>query len=89
MAPRKPATPRKKSKRASMMSRYAVVSVLFIAAALWIAYNTFKNTVIDAPHWNELAKKELSRTDQKIKPERGDILAADGSVLATTLRYYT
>lgn len=91
MAPRtrKPAAPKKKGKRASMMTRYAVVSVLFILAAIWIAYNTFKNSVIDAPQWNELAKKELSRTDLTIQPARGDILAADGSVLATTLQYYT
>ncbi len=89
MAPRKPAAPKKRGKRASMMTRYAVVSILFIVLGLWIAYNTFKNSVIDAPHWNELAKRELSSTNLTIQPARGDILAADGSVLATTLQYYT
>ncbi len=89
MAPRKPIAQKKKGKRASMMTRYAIVSVLFIVVAVWIAYNTFKNSVIDAPHWNELAKQELSSTNSKIQPARGDILAADGSVLATTLQYYT
>lgn len=89
MAPRKPAKSNKKGKRASMMSRYLIVSVFFLVAALWIAYNTFKNSVIDAPHWNERAKQELNSTSTTIQPARGDILAADGSVLATTLQYYT
>jgi len=80
---------KKKGKRASMMSRYSFVTALFLLAAAWIAYNTFKNAIIDAPHWNELATKELSRSSMVIQPERGDILAADGSVLATTLQYYT
>lgn len=82
-------TKKKKGKRASMMSRYSVLTGLFLLVAAWIAYNTFKNAVVDAPHWNELAKKELSRSSLVIQPERGDILASDGSVLATTLQYYT
>lgn len=72
-----------------MMGRYTFVIFIILALAAWIAYNTFKNSVIDADRWNELANKELSRTSKVIQPERGDILAADGSVLATTLQYYT
>jgi len=45
-------------------------------------------TVVHADDWNAMAMKELSRTTV-IKPTRGDILAADGRVLATNLRYYT
>ncbi|MDE6448518.1 MAG: hypothetical protein K2L41_00375, partial [Muribaculaceae bacterium] len=45
-------------------------------------------TVVHADDWNRLAMRELSRTTV-IKPTRGDILAADGRVLATNLRYYT
>lgn len=81
--------PKKKGKRASMMTRYTFVIGLLLAAALWIAYNLFKNSVLDASEWNKLASKELSRSSLVIQPERGDILAADGSVLATTLQYYT
>lgn len=71
------------------MARYSVLTALILALAAWVAYNTFKNAIIDAPRWNELAKKELSRVSTIIQPERGDLLAADGSVLATTLQYYT
>ncbi len=80
---------KKRSKRASVMARYSILIFIIMVVAAWIIYNMFRNTVIDAPHWNELAKKELSRMTTKIAPERGDILAADGTVLATTLQYYT
>ncbi len=72
-----------------MMSRYSLLLGMILIVACWIAYNTFRNAVIDRKEWNELATKELGRTSRIIRPERGDILAADGSVLATTLQYYT
>lgn len=83
--------PKKKGKgsRASMMSRYLIVIVIFLCLASWVAYNTLRNSVLDASEWNKRAMIELSSTTNVIPPERGDILAADGSVLATTLQYYT
>lgn len=78
-----------KSKRASVMARYSILLGFMLVIATWIAYNTFKNAVVDAGKWEARAKKELSRMERVIEPERGDILAADGSVLATTLQYYT
>lgn len=78
-----------KSKRGSMMFRFLLLAAMFLLVAARIAYFTFKNTVLDAKEWNALAHKELSRSSTIIQPERGDILAADGSVLATTLQYYT
>ena len=80
---------KKVSKRASVMVRYSLLLVMMLVVALWIAYNMFRNTVLDADKWNARAYKELSRMEKTIEPERGDILAADGSVLATTLQYYT
>ena len=71
------------------MVRYSLLLVMMLVVALWIAYNMFRNTVLDADKWNARAYKELSRMEKTIEPERGDILAADGSVLATTLQYYT
>ncbi len=78
-----------KSKRGSMMFRFMILAGLFLLVAARIAYFTFKNTVLDAHHWNALAHKELSRSSLVIQPDRGDILAEDGSVLASTLQYYT
>lgn len=80
---------KKRSKRASVMIRYSFLLGIILLVASWISYNTFRNAVLDASHWNALASKELSRMTTVIQPDRGDILAADGSVLSTTLQYYT
>lgn len=80
---------KKKGTRASMMSRYMMLIIIVLIAALWVLYNVFRNAVIDHEGWKDKANTELSRTSLVIAPERGDILADDGSVLATTLQYYT
>lgn len=82
-------TGKKKSKHASIMARYLFLSLFIVAIATYIGYCTFENTVLHADKWNEKAQLELSRSSKTIYPERGDILADDGSVLATTMQYYT
>ncbi len=75
-----------------MMSRYSVVLVIVLLLAGWVAYNAFRNAVIDRDAWNKRVDKEMEsmvRRTQVINPERGDILAADGSVLSTTMQLYT
>ncbi len=85
-------TTRKKAKRtkhASIMARYLVITAAILVVASYIAFCTFKNTVLHADKWNERANLELSRSSKVIYPDRGDILADDGTVLATTMQYYT
>ena len=74
--------------RLLIILRYAFISVLILAVSAVVIYKMVDTTIVHAKDWNELAMKELSRTTV-IKPTRGDILAADGRVLATNLRYYT
>ncbi|MCH5220480.1 MAG: transpeptidase family protein [Muribaculaceae bacterium] len=87
MSPRK-----EKGSRASagirITWRYILVSTVIVLFASRIAYVMFSTTVVDADKWIEKANKELQRRDT-IMPLRGDILSADGSVLATNLHYYT
>lgn len=78
----------KKENRQNILMRYAVILLMILVMAGCIIYKLVDNTVISAPEWNKKAMKELSRTE-KIQPERGNILAADGSVLATSLWFYT
>lgn len=68
--------------------RYIVISSLIVLFAGWIASAMIRTTVTDRDKWLEKANTELERRDT-IMPPRGDILAADGSVLATNLNYYT
>lgn len=78
----------KKENRRHIMLRYLLVLLLMSVVVGAIIYKLVDNTVISAPEWNKKAMEELSR-EEIVMPERGNILAADGSVLATNLRYYT
>ena len=74
--------------RTNILLRYFFISLGILLLAGLIVHKLFKTTVIHAEQWNILAEKDYSRVDT-IRPERGNILAADGSILATNLQYYT
>ena len=78
----------KKTNRQHIWIRYLFISACILLFATLIVIKAFDTTVISADKWNEKAMKELSRVEV-IKPERGDILASDGSILATNLQFYT
>ncbi|MDE5858227.1 MAG: PASTA domain-containing protein [Muribaculaceae bacterium] len=79
---------KKKSKKKFILARYMLISgCVFLLAGL-VVRNLFNTTIVNADKWNARAEKELSQSNI-IYPERGDILASDGSVLATNLRFYT
>lgn len=77
----------KGSNQGHIMARYAFISFFILLFAGFIAFKLFKTTLIDAEHWNSKANHDLQRVDT-IAPLRGDILAADGSILVTNLCYY-
>lgn len=76
------------SSRTTILFRYSIISIFILVLAGLIVHKMFKTTVIDAEKWNIKAQEDFSRIDT-ILPVRGDILACDGSILATNLRYYT
>lgn len=78
----------KRDHRTHILLRYGFISVLILLLAGKIVFNMFSTTVLHSDDWNKAASRELDRT-VVIQPERGEILACDGSVLATNLRYYT
>lgn len=77
-----------KSNRHHIQFRYGLITLFILLFSAAISYKLFSTTVIDAPKWNEKARKQLERVDT-IQPERGDILSDKGQILATNLRYYT
>lgn len=79
---------RKRSNKGHILARYGWIVCVLMLLVAGIISNLVDTTVINAHEWNKLAMKELSRNDT-IAPERGNILAIDGSILATNLRYYT
>lgn len=77
-----------KNKRLLIIWRYGLVSVIVTFVALAIVLNLINTTIIDADKWNAKADSVLTRI-YVVQPKRGDILASDGSILATNLTTYT
>lgn len=73
--------------RQTVNLRYAIVTLLFVAFGIALAVKLFHTTVLEAPAWNERAQKELSKTSI-IPPERGNLLASNGNILACNLKVY-
>lgn len=77
-----------KSKNKSyILNRYGFISACIIAIAIGIVCTLIETTVIQREKWNDKASVILERT-ATIEPERGKILADDGSILAANLHYY-
>ena len=78
----------KKDNRRNILCRYGVIVFFILLLSALIIHKMVDTTVLSADKWNEKANRELARIDTII-PTRGNILASDGSVLATNLRFYT
>lgn len=77
----------KKNNKTHILFRYGLITIAFVLFGVAVLVKLFQTTVIDAPKWNERARAELSRTDT-IAPERGNILADNGNILACNLKVY-
>ena len=73
--------------RQTVNLRYAIVTLVFVAFGVALAVKLFHTTVVEAPAWNKRAEDELSRTSV-IAPERGNLLASNGNILACNLKVY-
>lgn len=78
---------KKQTNKTLILFRYGIITMAFLAFSIAIAVKLFRTTVIDAPAWNERAKQELSQT-KVIPPERGNLLASNGNILACNLKVY-
>ena len=67
--------------------RYALVVGLMLLFSVTIVWDLFKTTAVQAAEWNAKAKRVIS-VPIVIEPERGKLLADNGSVLAANLQYY-
>lgn len=70
------------------VSRYGwlvlLMSFVFIAIIVYI----FKIKYVEGEMWRELGKKETVKKDREIRPNRGNIYADDGRLLATSEPLY-
>ncbi len=71
---------------AFLVGRFGIIFLITAVLAFAIAVMLVRTTVIHASDWNRMAASTLA--DSAITyPERGEILASDGSILATNLYY--
>ncbi|MCH5224842.1 MAG: transpeptidase family protein [Muribaculaceae bacterium] len=73
--------------RQTVKIRYGIVTVAFLLFGIALSVKLFHTTVVEAGAWNDRAQKELSRT-VVIAPERGNLLASNGNILACNLKVY-
>ncbi len=70
-----------------LAGRFSVLFTLTLVMAIFICGFLIDTTVVHSKEWRLMGDSSLMQT-RVIMPSRGDILAADGSLLATNLRYY-
>lgn len=80
-------TAKRNNNKKNILFRYAVISTIFLIVSAAVVYKLFQTTVIEAAEWNARAEEVFAKVDT-IDPERGDILADNGSILACNLRVY-
>ena len=76
-----------KTNKTQILFRYGLITILFLMLAGAIAIRLFRNTVVEAAAWNARAHKDLEKISV-IAPERGNLLASNGNILACNLKVY-
>lgn len=76
-----------KNNKGTILFRYGIITLVFLLFAGIVITRLFTTTMIEAPQWNARAERDFSKIDT-IKPERGDILANNGNILACNLKVY-
>jgi len=77
----------KQNNKRHILMRYAIVVGIMLLFSATIVWKLFKTTTMQAAEWNMKADQVLTDTIP-IEPERGKLLADNGTVLAANLQYY-
>lgn len=65
----------------NLLGRYILIAFFFFIWAVGVVYFLAKNSLVDSSKWVE--RENSMRKPKIVEPVRGDILARDGSILAT------
>ena len=77
----------KRSNRTRILMRYSMITLVFVLISAAIIFRLINTTVIKADEWNCVADSILNEL-KTIPPERGNILADNGNILACNLIVY-
>ena len=78
----------KQQNKSHIISRYVLVIIGIMLLVCGIIYKLVDTTVVHRVDWNKKADKILTKVDI-VPPERGNIYASNGTLLAGNLHYYT
>ena len=78
----------KETNKKHILLRYSLVVGIVLAFSAAIVWDMVKTSVIYAGDWNAKADSILTQ-ETVIEPERGKLLADNGTVLAANLQYFT
>lgn len=75
------------SRNSYVVGRFGIIFTITVVIAVCISFMLVRTTVVNASAWKEMGASTL-RDSNVITPTRGEILAADGTILATNLFYF-
>ncbi len=73
--------------RNEVLARMYVITAMVALVTVILVARTIQIGIVERAHWREEGKKERVRL-RTIEAERGNIIAADGSLLATSLPFF-
>ncbi len=76
------------SKKTVSPSKFPFVIVPVVLVCIGILYSMLKTMTVDRGHWVEVRQKHFEKDSVELKPTRGNILSADGELLASSLPDY-
>lgn len=77
-----------KGKKQTIINRYGFIVFLFLAIFVAILVYIVRIMFVEGDQWRALGIKETVKKDREIKPNRGNIYADDGRLLATSEPLY-
>ncbi len=77
-----------RSRKQTIINRYGFIVFLFLAIFITITVYIVRIMFVEGDQWRALGIKETVKKDREIKPNRGNIYADDGRLLATSEPLY-
>lgn len=74
-------------KRSNIVLRFGIVYSIICLSFVFVLYRIVKIQFVEKKHWMELAAKSV-KTDIVVKPNRGNIYACDGRLMASSIPTY-
>ena len=77
-----------KNRKTTIINRYGFIAIVFFTIFIVIIGCIVRIMFVDGEQWRELGLKETVKKDREILPNRGNIYADDGRLLATSEPLY-